>query len=289
MFKGSGVALVTPFKNNTVDEKSLRNLVDFHIENGTDFLVPVGTTGESSTLSHDEHVEVIRIVVEQTAKRIPVLAGAGSNSTLEAIDLTEAAAKVGANGTLQICPYYNKPTQAGLLKHFAAIANATPLPVILYNIKGRTGINIELPTIQELANIPNIIGIKEANGSIDAVSQILETCPNFLVLSGEDAITYPMLTLGAHGAISVTANILPKLCAQMWDDVVAGNFASARTIHYQLADINRMLFIETNPIPVKTALALMKKLELSFRLPLVSMQENNLQKLKASLQRYQLI
>ena len=289
MFKGSGTALVTPFKNGKVDEKALRNLIDFQIENGTDFVVPVGTTGESSTLSHDEHIEVIRITVDQVAKRVPVLAGAGSNSTLEAIHLTEAAAKLGVQGTLQICPYYNKPTQAGIIAHFEAITQAVNLPIIVYNIKGRTGINIELPTIVHLSKVPNIVGIKEANGSIVAVSDILENCKNFLVLSGEDSITFPMLALGAHGAISVTSNVLPKLCAQMWDAVCQSNFEKAREIHYQLAAMNRILFIETNPIPVKTALSLMKKLNLEFRLPLVNLQPNHLEQLKTVLISYHLI
>jgi 4-hydroxy-tetrahydrodipicolinate synthase len=289
MFEGSGVALVTPFKNGKIDEAALGRLIEEQIAAGTKLLVPCGTTGESATLSHEEHDRVVELTVQAAKKRAKVLAGAGSNSTEEAIRLTQHAHKAGADGALHICPYYNRPTQEGLYRHFEAVAKASALPVVLYNIPGRTGVNMLPKTVARLAKLGNIVGIKEAS-SVAQVSELIELCPpNFEVLSGEDGLTFPMLALGAKGAISVTANILPKACAEMFQAVDAGDWAKARKIHYDLAPINRVLFIETNPVPAKTALALMKKIEPELRLPLVPLSEESLAELKRALQSYRLI
>jgi 4-hydroxy-tetrahydrodipicolinate synthase len=290
MFKGSGVALVTPFKDGKIDEHAFRQLIEEQVSSGTDFLVPCGTTGESATLSHKEHDRVIDITLKTAKGRVKVLAGAGSNSTEEAIRLTQHAKKAGADGALHINPYYNKPTQEGLFRHFETIAQETDFPIILYNIPGRTGVNMTPQTTARLAQIDAIIGIKEASGSLTQVSQIIELCPkDFLVLSGEDALTFPMLALGAHGAISVTANLLPKKCAEMFRAVAEGNWDRAREIHYELAPINRALFLETNPVPIKTALSLLKKMEGEVRLPLAPLSDSNLKELKKVLQSYDLI
>ncbi len=290
MFEGSGVALVTPFKNGKLDEAALKNLIEEQISGGTKVLVPCGTTGESATLSHEEHDRVIEITVQQAKKRVKVLAGAGSNSTNEAIRLTNAAKKIGADGTLQICPYYNKPTQEGLFRHFEAIAKSVELPMVLYNIPGRTGVNMLPSTIQRLAKIDMIVGIKEATGSLTQLSEIIEMCPDdFTVLSGEDGLTFPMLALGARGGISVTANLVPKKCAEMIEASAKGDWNLAKKIHYELSPLSRVLFIETNPTPVKTALGLMKKIDPEVRLPLVPLTENSLKELQKVLSSYALI
>ena len=290
MFEGSGVALVTPFKNGGIDEKALVQLMEEQIASGTKVLIPCGTTGESATLSHEEHDRVVEITVQAAKKRAKVLAGAGSNSTTEAIRLTQHAKKSGADGTLHICPYYNKPTQEGLFRHFEAVAKATDFPLVLYNIPGRTGVNMSPQTIARLAKIDSIVGIKEASGSLVQVSDIIEICPNdFTVLSGEDALTFPMLALGARGAISVTANLLPKKCAEMIEAADKGDWAKAKKNHYELAPMNRVLFLETNPTPVKTALALMKKIEAEVRLPLAPLSPATLEELKKVLKGYALI
>ena len=286
-FSGSMVALITPFKNGKVDEKALRNLIDWQIESGTDVIVPCGTTGESATLSHEEHDRVIEITVEQVNGRAKVLAGTGSNSTEEAIRLTQEAKAVGADGALLVCPYYNKPTQSGLYQHFKIIASKVDLPLILYNIPGRTGINLLPETVARLAQIENIVGIKEATASLTQASEVIAACPkNFSLLSGEDALNWPLYAIGAKGAISVTANLLPKLCAELWDANERGDFKHCQKLHYDLLKINEILFIETNPIPVKTALAIMGKCEEEFRLPLCEMGKENREKLKKVLKEY---
>ncbi len=289
-FSGSMVALITPFKNGKVDEKSLRSLIDWQIKSGTDVIVPCGTTGESATLSHEEHDQVIEITVDQVNGRVKVLAGTGSNSTEEAIRLTEEAKAVGADGALMVCPYYNKPTQEGLYQHFKSIASKVDFSIILYNIPGRTGINMTPETVAKLALIENIVGIKEATGSLIQASEVIAASPkNFSLLSGEDALNWPLYGIGARGAISVTANILPKLCAEMWDANVKGNFKRCQKLHYDLLEINQVLFVETNPIPIKTALALMGKCSNEFRLPLCEMKKENKEKLKKVLKKHQLI
>ncbi len=289
-FSGSMVALITPFKNGKVDEKSLRSLIDWQIKSGTDVIVPCGTTGESATLSHEEHDQVIEITVDQVNGRAKVLAGTGSNSTEEAIRLTEEAKAVGADGALMVCPYYNKPTQDGLYQHFKAIASKVDFPIVLYNIPGRTGINMIPETVAKLALIENIVGIKEATGSLIQASEVIAASPkNFSLLSGEDALNWPLYGIGARGAISVTANILPKLCAEMWDANAKGNFKRCQKLHYDLLEINQVLFVETNPIPIKTALALMGKCSNEFRLPLCEMKKENKEKLKKVLKKHRLI
>lgn len=281
MFSGSMVALVTPFKNGTIDETALRKLVDHQISGGTDVIVPCGTTGESATLSHEEHDRVISIVVEHVAGRAKVLAGAGSNATDEALRLHQFCKKVGADGALHITPYYNKPTQEGLFRHFEKIAASADIPVILYNVPGRTGVNMLPETVARLATLTNIVGIKEASGNLDQVSRIIQNTPkNFSVLSGEDSLTFPMYALGAVGAISVTCHVQPALCKEQWQAVQKNDWARAREIHYQLFDLHSTLFIETNPIPVKAALSMMKLIEEEYRMPLVPMAEVSRAKLR---------
>ncbi|PIP72503.1 MAG: 4-hydroxy-tetrahydrodipicolinate synthase [Nitrospinae bacterium CG22_combo_CG10-13_8_21_14_all_47_10] len=290
MFEGSFVAIVTPFKNGKIDAPALRGLVEFHIENGTNGIVPCGTTGESATLNHAEHEEVIRIAVETCKGRIPVLAGTGSNATHEAIELTQRAQKIGADGALLITPYYNKPTQEGLFLHFSAVAKETDLPIMLYNVPGRTSINMVPSTVARLSAIKNIVGIKEASGSLVQVSEIIQSCgPDFEVISGEDALTWPILAIGGKGAISVTANLVPDKCARLYQAALSGDVETAKTLHYELLKLNDIMFIETNPIPVKTALGLMGRIENEFRAPLCAPSEEHLAQLKAVLKAYALI
>ncbi len=291
MFKGSIVAIVTPFKRDgEIDEESLRQLVEFQIVNGTDGIVPCGTTGEASTLDYDEHDRVIEIVVHQANKRVPVIAGTGSNSTKEAIEITEHAKKVGADGALLVTPYYNKPSQEGLYRHYKTVAEAVALPQILYNVPGRTGLNMLPQTVARLAEIPNIVAIKEAAGSIQQVSELLSLCGDRIdVLSGDDFITFPLLACGGSGVISVTANIMPKEIADMIDAFEAGNIEEARRLHLHLMKIHSAMFIETNPVPVKTALGLMGKCTGEVRLPLAPMSEANTEKLAGVMREYRLI
>lgn len=291
MFKGSIVAIVTPFtRDGEIDEESLRQLVEFQIENGTDGIVPCGTTGEASTLDYEEHDKVIEIVVHQAKKRVPVIAGTGSNSTKEAIEITEHAKKVGADGALLVTPYYNKPSQEGLYRHYKTVAEAVPLPQVLYNVPGRTGINMLPQTVARLAEIPNIVAIKEAAGSIQQASELLSLCGDRIdVLSGDDFVTFPLLACGGSGVISVTANIMPKEIAAMIDAFEAGNLEEARRLHLCLLKINSAMFIETNPVPVKTALGLMGKCSGEVRLPLAPMSEANTEKLAAAMREYRLI
>lgn len=291
MFKGSIVAIVTPFtRDGEIDEESLRQLVEFQIENGTDGIVPCGTTGEASTLDYEEHDKVIEIVVHQAKKRVPVIAGTGSNSTKEAIEITEHAKKVGADGALLVTPYYNKPSQEGLYRHYKTVAEAVPLPQVLYNVPGRTGINMLPQTVARLAEIPNIVAIKEAAGSIQQASELLSLCGDRIdVLSGDDFVTFPLLACGGAGVISVTANIMPKEIAAMIDAFDAGNLEEARRLHLGLLKINTAMFIETNPVPVKTALGLMGKCSGEVRLPLAPMSEANTEKLAGVMKHYGLL
>ncbi len=286
MFKGSYVALVTPFKNGKVDAARLKWLVDYQIDQGTEGLVPCGSTGESATLSHDEHKQVNEVVIKAARGRVPVIAGAGSNSTDEALDLVKHAARAGADAALSVVPYYNKPTPAGLYAHFQAIAKATKLPVILYNIPGRSGINMPVETVVRLAeNCPTIVGIKEASGSMDYTSQLFSTldASRFTVFSGDDSLTLPLLSLGAQGVISVIGNILPRAMVDMVRSWENGSPERARELHTQLFPVMRALFIETNPIPVKAAMAYLKLCREEMRLPLVPMSADSRKKLMAAL------
>ena len=290
MFEGSFVAIVTPFKNGKVDASALRGLIEFHIENGTNGIVPCGTTGESATLNHAEHEEVIRIAVETCKGRIPVLAGTGSNATQEAIELTQRAQKIGADGALLITPYYNKPTQEGLFQHFSAVAKETDIPIILYNVPSRTSINMLPSTVARLSSVNNIVGIKEASGSLIQVSEIIDSCgQNFEVISGEDPLTWPILAIGGKGVISVTANLVPDKFAKLVDAARTGDVEIAKALHYELLKLNDIMFIETNPIPVKAALALMGRIQNEFRAPLCPPTKESLSQLKTVLKAYALI
>ncbi len=288
MFKGAIVAIVTPFKNNTVDEEKLRELVEFQIENGINGIVPCGTTGESPTLDNGEHVRVIQICVETAKKRVPIIAGTGSNSTTEAIALTQHAAQLGADGALVVTPYYNKPTQKGLYRHFKAIADNCDIPIILYNIEGRTARNIETATVAKLAkDCKNIIGVKEASGSLEQAKAVHEACGNdFIILSGDDALTLPMMALGGSGVISVVANIVPGDVAGMVAAFSAGNKEKAEEINIKLDPLVKAMFIETNPIPVKTAMGLLDMCSEEVRLPLCEMDDENIEKLKIAMSDY---
>ncbi len=281
MFRGAIVAIVTPFKNGKVDEAALRKLVEFQIKNGTDGIVPCGTTGESNTLSHEEHDRVIEVVIDAAKKRVPVIAGTGSNSTAEAIRLTRHAYKAGADGALMVCPYYNRPTQEGLYQHYKAVAEAVPIPIIVYNIPSRTGVNMNPDTLARLAKIKNIVGTKEASGSIKQINDVIHLCgPKFDVLSGDDLFTLPLMAMGGHGVISVISNVAPADMAAMVDAFVAGDLKKARTLHYKMAPLIDSLFVETNPTPVKAALAMMKKISYEVRLPLYKLSDANYEKLK---------
>ena len=291
MFKGSIVAIVTPFHNGKVDEDKLRELIDFQIKNGTSGIVPCGTTGESATLTFDEHEKVIEITIDQVNKRVPVIAGTGSNSTEEAIMLTRQAASAGADASLQVSPYYNRPTQAGLYRHFKAIAQSVKIPIILYNIAGRTGVNIEPETIANLAkDCKNIVAVKEASGSLDQMSRIKALCPpSFQLISGDDSLTLPVLSIGGIGIISVVANIVPGDVADLVAAFEKGNIKKAQSIHYKLLPLIKAVFIETNPIPIKTAMGLLKMCEPDLRLPMCGMSPDNLEKLKKALKNYGLL
>ena len=290
VFQGSMVAVVTPFKDGRVDEVKVRELVEFHIKNGTDVLVPCGTTGESPTLSHDEHRRVIELAIQTANKRIPVVAGTGSNSTAEAIDLTRFAKNAGADGALVVLPYYNKPTQQGLIAHCRAIADAVELPLILYNIPGRTGINMLPETLAALADHPNIVGMKEATGNLEQMTHDIILCGAKLsFLSGDDTLTLPLMAVGGKGVISVVANIVPRDVADLTRAFLSGDWKRARELHLKLFPLCQAMFYETNPIPVKTAMALMGMINGELRLPLCPMSEANLSKLKAALRAYGLI
>jgi 4-hydroxy-tetrahydrodipicolinate synthase len=281
MFTGVMTALVTPFRRGAVDEDSLRALVEDQIANGIDGLVPVGTTGESPTLTFEEHIRVIEVVVNATAKRVPVIAGTGSNSTKEAIELSQAAKKVGADGCLQVTPYYNKPSQEGLYRHFKEIIDACPMPTIVYNVPGRTGCDLLPETIARLSEIPEIVGVKEATGSALRASQVLSRVPSrFAVLSGDDATVFPCYALGFKGVISVVSNVAPAAMSEMWDAASAGNWDRARELHYKLLPLSEGLFIEANPVPVKSALAMMGRIADELRAPLYPLAGPNREKVR---------
>lgn len=276
MFHGAIVATVTPFRNGKVDRAALRRLVEFQIASGTDGIVPCGTTGESATLSFEEHERVIDAVIEAVDGRVPVIAGTGSNNTREAILLTRYARKAGANGALVITPYYNKPTQEGLYRHFRAVAESADIPVVLYNVPGRTGVNMAAETVARLAAVSNIVGVKEASGNLNQVCDIIRSTPRkFCVLSGDDFLFFPMMALGAKGVISVASNVAPRAMADLYDAYVIGEVSRAREIHYHLWPLFHILFIETNPIPAKTALAMLGRIREEFRLPLCPMGDAN--------------
>jgi len=291
MFTGTGTALVTPFRRDgALDEPTLRTLIKRQIDAGINFLVPCGTTGESPTLSHQEHLRVVEIAVELARGKVPVLAGAGGYNTAGVITLARELAELGANGILSVTPYYNKPTQEGLYQHFKAIAEAISLPIILYSVQGRTGVNIEPPTVQRLSQIANIIGIKEASGNIAQMSTILNAVPeDFLVLSGDDAITLPLIALGGRGVISVASNEIPAQMTSLTQHALAGDFEGARQIHRRFLPLMEVNFIESNPIPVKAALAEMRLLEPVWRLPLVAPKPENRARIRAVLESLNLI
>jgi 4-hydroxy-tetrahydrodipicolinate synthase len=287
MFKGSMVALVTPFDaQGRFEEEVYRQLVEFQIENGTDAIIPCGTTGESATLDYEEHDRVIRVCIEQVNKRIPVIAGTGSNSTAEAIELSQHAKEMGADGVLLVSPYYNKPSQEGLYQHYKKIAETVALPQVLYNVPGRTGMNMEAQTTIRLAEFANIVAIKEASGSVTQASEIIAAAADKIdVISGDDFLTLPLMACGATGVISVTANIAPKQVKAMVAAINAGNWAAAKTLHLDLLELHQAMFIESNPVPVKTSLELMGKIAAHVRLPLVPMQAGSLAKLTAVLKK----
>ena len=290
MFNGALTALVTPFRDGEVDEHALRELVEFQIQGGIDGLVPCGSTGESATLTHSEHEQVIRTVIHQTRKRVPVVAGTGSNSTAEAIRLTAAAREMGADGALLLSPYYNTPTQDGIYRHYKTIAASVDLPLFLYNIPGRTASNITPETIARLAEVKNVVGIKEASGSMDQSSDIVKLCGDRItILSGDDALTLPLIALGAKGVISTCSNVVPREMHDLAAAAGAGDFAKARDIHFRLLPLMRALFVETNPIPVKQALAFMGKCANELRLPLVPMTAGPAERLRIAMKELRLV
>jgi 4-hydroxy-tetrahydrodipicolinate synthase len=285
MFTGCGTALVTPFARDfTVDERALRRLVRRQIDAGIDFLVPCGTTGESPTLTRAEHLRVVEITVEESRGRVPVLGGAGGYNTSEVIDLAQELAAIGVDGILSVTPYYNKPTQEGLFQHYQAIASSVSLPVVLYNVPGRTGVNIEPATLVRLAAIENITGVKEASGSISQMAAIMQCVPpEFNVLSGDDAVTLPLIALGGRGLISVVSNEIPAEMTQLVRFCTGGDFASARRLQRQFLPLMEINFVESNPIPVKAALGMMGLLEPVYRLPMVPPKPESQEKIKAVL------
>jgi len=290
MFKGSIVAIVTPFKEGKVDEEAYRELIEFQIRNGTNAIVPCGTTGESATLTMEEHCRVIDVAIEAVNQRVPVIAGTGGNNTNEAIELTEHAKKAGADATLQVAPYYNKPTQEGLYRHFKAISDAVPLPQVLYNVPGRTGINMLPETVARLAELPDMVAVKEASGNIGQMAEVVRLAgDNITLLSGDDNVTLPVLSLGGKGVVSVVANIVPKDSADLVKAWEEGRVEEAQALFFKLLPLCQAMFYETNPIPVKTSLALMGKIKDEFRLPMCNLAPANLDRLKKALQDYGLI
>ena len=291
MFTGTGTALVTPFRNDgSLDETALRSLVKRQIDAGINFLVPCGTTGESPTLTHTEHLRVVEITLEIAKGKVPVLAGAGGYNTAEVISLAKELQKLGADGILSVTPYYNKPTQEGLFQHFKAIASAINLPIILYSVQGRTGVNIEPATVLRLSQIENIVGIKEASGSISQMGAILNlVSKDFLVLSGDDSLTLPLISLGGRGLISVASNEIPAEMTRLVQSALSGDFSEARRLHFQYLSLMDINFVESNPIPVKAALAEMGLLQPVWRLPLVSAKPENLARIRAVLESLNLL
>lgn len=291
MFSGAMVAIVTPFDSQgSFAEETYRRLIDFQIENGTDVIVPCGTTGESATLDVDEHEYVIKVCLDQVNKRIPVIAGTGANNTAEAIHLSKNAKAMGADGLLLVCPYYNKPSQEGIFQHYKRLADEVALPQVLYNVPGRTGINMTSDTTARLAEFSNIVAIKEASGSLTQVSEILAKAGDKIdVISGDDFLTFPMMCCGAKGVISVSANAVPKQVKDMVEAVLNGDYMMGRKLHLELLEFHTAMFIESNPVPVKKTLELMGMIKANVRLPLVDMDDETLEKLKDVLKRYQLI
>jgi len=291
MFTGTGTALVTPFRNDgSLDETALRSLVKRQIDAGINFLVPCGTTGESPTLTHAEHLRVVEITLEIAKGKVPVLAGAGGYNTAEVIALANELQRLGADGVLSVTPYYNKPTQEGLFQHFKAIASAVNLPIILYSVQGRTGVNIEPSTVLRLSQIENIVGIKEASGSISQMGAILNLVPkDFLVLSGDDSLTLPLISLGGRGLISVASNEIPAEMTRLVQSALSGDFAEARRLHFEYLSLMDINFVESNPIPVKAALAEMGLLQPVWRLPLVSPKPESLARIRAVLESLNLL
>ena len=290
MFTGSMVALVTPFKDGKVDWHSLESLIEFHIQNGSHGIVPCGTTGESATLTHEEHDSVVKTVVKTVNKRVPVIAGTGSNSTDEGVRLTRAAEKSGVDGALMISPYYNRPTQEGIYQHYRKVASEVGIPIIVYNIPGRTGSKIEPETLARMAEVKNIAGVKEATGSVDQAIDVIRLCGDRLaVYSGEDSLIFSLMALGGKGVISTVANVAPKQTAQLTEACLRGDWEQGREIQFKLIPLIRSLFVETNPIPVKTALSLMGKCSGELRLPLTPMAEGNLKKLSQAMSEFGLL
>ncbi len=285
MFTGTYTAIVTPFRDGKVDESALQRLVELQVRGGVDGIVPVGTTGESPTLDYDEHIRVIELAVTFAKKRILVIAGTGGNSTKEAIFLTQQAEAMGADGSLQVAPYYNRPTQGGLYEHFAAVARATKLPILLYSIPGRCGVEIGIDTCARLAaDFKNIVGIKEAGGNSDRVSQLRAACgPKFTLLSGDDALTLSFMAVGAHGVISVATNVAPKPISKMVKAFAAGDLKTAQKLHHQLYPLFKDLFLETNPAPVKAALTMLGIGSEEIRLPLIPVSDKTREQLRATL------
>jgi 4-hydroxy-tetrahydrodipicolinate synthase len=285
MFTGTYTAIVTPFKKGKIDEAALERLIRIQVRAGMDGIVPVGTTGESPTVDYEEHIQIIALSVKFAAGKIKVIAGTGGNSTSEAIYLTKHAAQVGADGSLQVAPYYNKPTQEGLFQHFREVARCTRLPILLYSIPGRCGVEIGVDTVKRLAQeCKNIVGIKEAGGNADRVSQLRAALgPRFVILSGDDSLTLPFMAVGAQGVISVATNIIPRQVVQMVQAYAAGKTGAALRLHQKYYPLFKDLFIETNPVPVKAALAMMGQIEEEYRLPLVPMSAKNREVLRATM------
>ena len=284
MYSGSFVAMITPFKDGKVDEQGVADLVEFQLRNGTNGLVPCGTTGEAVTLSDEEHLRVVQITIETAGGRVPIVAGTGTNSTEKTIKMTKAVAKIGADAALVVTPYYNKPTPEGLFQHYKAINDAVDLPIVAYNVPTRTSVNMSAETTLRISGLPNVVAVKEASGSMDQVSEILQdAAPDFAVMSGDDSVTLPLLALGGTGVVSVVANIAPAAMSDLVAAFHAGDVARARELHHQIFGLCRAMFIETNPIPVKTAAGMLGLCSDELRLPLVALSDGNRVKLKAAL------
>ena len=284
MYSGSFVAMITPFKDGKVDEQGVADLVEFQLRNGTNGLVPCGTTGEAVTLSDEEHLRVVQITIETAGGRVPIVAGTGTNSTEKTIKATKAVAKLGADAALVVTPYYNKPTPEGLFQHYKAINDAVDLPIVAYNVPTRTSVNMSADTTLRISGLPNVVAVKEASGSMDQVSEILQdAAPDFAVMSGDDSVTLPLLALGGTGVVSVVANIAPAAMSDLVAAFHAGDVARARELHHQIFGLCRAMFIETNPIPVKTAAGMLGLCSDELRLPLVALSDGNRAKLKAAL------
>ncbi len=291
IFRGAFVAIVTPFIDGQIDEQGLIDLIEFHIANGTHGIVPCGTTGESATMTHEEHHRVVDLTVKTVNGRVPVVAGSGSNSTAEAIDLTRHARAAGVDGVLMVSPYYNRPSQEGLYQHYKAVAEAVDVPIILYNVPSRTSSNVLPATVARLAEIDNIVGIKEATGSLNQVSEVIMLCPDdFAVMSGDDFTSMATVLVGGTGVISVTSNVAPRDMADLMEAALAGDVAKANQIHYKMFPLFQAMFYDSNPVPAKKSLELMGKIKSATpRLPLYSIGDDNLARLKAALSAYGLI